>query len=221
MSQASLFGFNSTRTVSIANTVREYLWHIECDCTISAENDSTTIATLTSRLKSDAITSTDISPKPSHSIRDPIELFIGHNLLFNNNNNNNNNSFNIDRKKRSCHTPRRNEDVERVLLALEELSSWCDAIDSYIRTSVLLFASNESLWTQIAQDAASIFIPVAPLSVSRPNDSAVLLSSDEEQLMLREHSKALSTKIANVEKAFVVATHPLVKVNYFSIMTKF
>jgi hypothetical protein len=188
--------------VSSVNTVREFVWHVEIDYSIVAGDDGSVL--LRGRVQNDVITASDISPKPAQSVRDPIEVFVG--AL--------DKPFCIDRSKRSCHTPIRNDDVECILSALAELSAWCDNVGKYIYSSVLLFAPHSANAVAQQLQEARLFVPVAPLVVSQPNDVNVLLSADDERLMLQEHARDLSTKIVDIEKTFA-STNPLV-ICYFS-----
>src|SRR6185295_10159064 len=71
-------------------------------------------------------------------------------------------SFAIDRTRASCHTPRRNQEIDESLVAFEELDAFCSRVRSYFLSDLFPAQVDHGLdLTAINDD--EIFVPVVPL----------------------------------------------------------
>lgn len=109
------------------------------------------------------MTSSKASPYSSSVVRDPIECNITWILQrvtpevrVN---------FSINRAKKSCHTPRRNEDVKDALRMMFDFSSWSNRVHSYF--SDLMSKQQNNAFDMSAINIKTIFNPVVPLFEER------------------------------------------------------
>eukprot|EP00339_Tiarina_fusa_P029718 CAMPEP_0117035768 /NCGR_PEP_ID=MMETSP0472-20121206/25381_1 /TAXON_ID=693140 ORGANISM="Tiarina fusus, Strain LIS" /NCGR_SAMPLE_ID=MMETSP0472 /ASSEMBLY_ACC=CAM_ASM_000603 /LENGTH=748 /DNA_ID=CAMNT_0004745333 /DNA_START=1359 /DNA_END=3605 /DNA_ORIENTATION=+ len=106
------------------------------------------------------MTNSDVTPKPKISIIDPIDLNItfllqqiSKDLQLN---------FKIDRAQKSCHTPRRNDDVAAALQYLQSWYNWATQVGNYFTGRLFPVQVNHGLDLSII-NGKEMFVPVVPL----------------------------------------------------------
>lgn len=127
--------------------------------------------------------------------------------------------FNIDREKKSCRTPRRNEDVEKALKHFEAFSSFSSRLKSYFST-LFNVQKGHGIDLQAINDN-TVFVPVVPLFVPSKKeeedsgksnalvsmsdvakDSAVALTLGDLNKFLDEQKRSISEKLSSLAKVF-------------------
>jgi hypothetical protein len=105
------------------------------------------------------MTSTDQQPKPKTVIPTPLTCDIT--WLFQNVEGNVS-SFRVDRKRKSCHTPRRNPDVERAKQYFFGFNRWASGVATYFKNSLFSVPSGHGLDLSKV-NSNGIFVPVVAL----------------------------------------------------------
>ena len=128
--------------------------------------------------------------------------------------------FNIDRRDATkCHTPRRNEEVGRLLENTSRFGSWCSSVQNQVKQayndgySQLLPLGQESPNFSVIND--NVFIPVAVMLALEPSDTsgngndntatseaspASLLSSQDFAEILSQQQADLQTKFVQMKE---------------------
>lgn len=92
-------------------------------------------------------TTVDATSKPETLVRPSIDVNIT--WLLSNIDDTNKPKFSIDRVSKSCHTPRRNQQIEEVLTFLSSFYSWSDSVRVYFTNQVFSSVPEHGLlsWT--------------------------------------------------------------------------
>ena len=149
-------------TSKVIRTVTDYFWKYEYNYSISAfvGSDPEKKVVLVQRSgEHTMMTSSKVSPRKENVVRPPKDTNIS--WLFARLQQNNA-QFVIDRKKKTCHTPRRNEDVQGALEFTENLTSWCAEVGTYfLNTHAPVDSDSKPDFKCL--EVNDLFVPVLPL----------------------------------------------------------
>ena len=170
-------GLASTTHTSIVSTVTDYFWVFEANWTLTAfrgtgrgAGDARTLARRSSRqsLKTAVLS----SPYPSRSAPVPADLsltwLLQQVLLPAEVSGAPQTLFRVNRSLASCHTPRRNADVEAALRFGASAAQWGDAVSSFLRSIARVQVGGELLGAEGA-NAAGLFSPIALFEAPLPS----------------------------------------------------
>ncbi|MDP2343551.1 MAG: hypothetical protein Q8O67_21510 [Deltaproteobacteria bacterium] len=159
----TLFGGTEQVTEKIVSTVKEYFWSFDVTWELVAfqGNEPEKPLLLSSRTARIEIkTNAKITPRPERVVRTPLDANVTWLLgqldadyLV---------AFAIDRLAKDCHTPRRNDEVDAALQALDELAGWCHRVHSWF-VHELFPVQQEHGRDLTAIHARDVFVPVVPL----------------------------------------------------------
>mmetsp|Transcript_3484 Transcript_3484/g.6122 ORF Transcript_3484/g.6122 Transcript_3484/m.6122 type:complete len:911 (+) Transcript_3484:251-2983(+) len=194
--------FLGVKTTSKASkTVIKHKWKLQHSFRIimfqGAGPEQNASVVLVERTGSCEVTTTGkekIPPEPETHLFP--ELSVNITELFAHANKETNFTFAIDRTNSSCHTPRRNQNVDVLLDALINVSRWCTDVQHHLEQ---LFAYVDNLNTSSFNDASDIFVPVLP--VMQTNDggaSGNVLDSDTETVFQNEHKADIDKWLNNI-----------------------
>jgi len=156
-------GSKATVTDKVVTTITEYFWNFQAEYElfafqgVSPDNK----LTLCSRKGSiELLTTTKSSPRSSSVVREPIDLNVT--WLLQQISKGIQTNFSIDRKASSCHTPRRNSEIDRALGFHRNVAAWQNRISTYFRTGFFSPQTNHGLDMSVI-GARQIFLPVVAL----------------------------------------------------------
>jgi len=107
-------------------------------------------------------TTNEYTPKPASLVRPSLDLTIS--WLLKNLDETGKAKFSIDRKAKSCHTPRRNDDITTSLNEFRSLHYWAGSVQQYFTTTLFPVQTEHGLdlsWT--TRQETGVFVPVAAL----------------------------------------------------------
>jgi len=186
----------STKTEKVITTIVEYFWGFDFKYQIIAFQGTAQDQAITVHQRNGNIeikTTTNSTPRSKTVVRDAIDLDLTWLLAHAE-------SFAIDRTKTDCHTPRRNADIEKALVAIEEIAMWAANVGRYFHEE--LFPAQQDHGRDLsAIDDEEVFVPVQPLFESEQLDTNEGLLPKaytnaflaEEQRSLAEKCRALTT----------------------------
>jgi hypothetical protein len=151
-------------------------------------------------------TTTKINPRKEVSVSAPIETNIS--WLFSRVVNGGVMGFGIDRMAKSCHTPRRNDDVEEALRFCGHLSQWLSRVHSHFINALFPVQSGHSLDLS-AINSEGLFVPVLPFF----EDAEAEGGEEEKKAIESESEKGEKGDILLVTKGSKVL--PLSYINPF------
>merc|ERR1712137_571668 len=143
--------------------ITEYFWKFEVDYELFAfqgNNMKKKLVLQNRHAACEIMTSSDVTPKPKISIIDPIDLNIS--FLLQHLSKENQLHFKIDRSQKSCHPPRRNQQVADALIYLQAWNSWAYKVNSYFTQRLFPVQSKHGLELS-AINSNEMFVPVIPL----------------------------------------------------------
>ena len=194
-----LLGGKTSRTEKVVTKVTEYFWSFAFEYEIVAYqgNAPENAVALLSRSGSIEIkTGAKTTPRPQAVARPPVDVNIT--WLLAGIDAESRSSFVIDRADKSCHTPRRNREIDAALREAEQFHAWCSQVASYF-LGELFTAQQEHGRDLSAINDEGVFVPVVPLFEEAPRADGVLPASyahaflSEERRSLAEKCRALST----------------------------
>jgi hypothetical protein len=181
-------GFGMNQTSKIVTTITEYIWKFdvfwEITCYCGTGESAEDVLSVCSKNGSTQIkTSVESAPKPEVVVRKAIDVAITSLLRNSRDSDISRQPFSIARDAPSCHTPRRNSEVEGLIQTLNNLSIWCTQVHSYF-TSTLFPVEQEHGLDLGAINCSEVFVPVVPLmndtSGATASAPAILSSEDAE-----------------------------------------
>eukprot|EP01094_Clydonella_sp_ATCC50884_P009530 TRINITY_DN1905_c0_g1_i8.p1 TRINITY_DN1905_c0_g1~~TRINITY_DN1905_c0_g1_i8.p1 ORF type:complete len:959 (-),score=405.65 TRINITY_DN1905_c0_g1_i8:169-3012(-) len=193
-------------TDKVVTTVEEWFWNFTAKYEVSAYagTDKSEKVVLRGReCKYVVKTTSDKTPYPPKSVRDPVELNItwllqnvGDGLTL---------RFSIDRLAKGCHTPRRNEEVDRALRYFREFHSWAQQVQQYFEAHLFPVQASSGLPLS-HMNAEKVFVPVVPLFEKQREAAGgqqqVVLSIGDLNAFLGEERRSLEEKFAALGKEF-------------------
>ena len=180
-------------------------------------------------------TDTDSSPRPAHVVSPPVDTDVTWLLQLLHQAQPESVSlpaytlFSVDRLALTCHTPRRNEDVEAALTCFSNLSEWCGLVLRHFLSDIFPLQSRSLKKLQKRLDLSCIsaevlFVPVVPLMVegavataraigtdsSSTSDgtSSALLSVEDRHAFLQHHQLCLQRKFDQLRQTLPSAGAP-------------
>ena len=106
------------------------------------------------------MTTTKSTPKPQVNVVPSIDVNIT--WLLQHINDKFQSTFSIDRTKKTCRTPRRNEDIEAAITHFRRFYEWSSQVHNYFNNQLFPVQTSHGL-NLSAITAASIFSPIVPL----------------------------------------------------------
>jgi hypothetical protein len=152
------------RTSAHCFQVTEYFWQFDVSYSLFAfagsnpEDHPVEIASRSAHIE--LKTSADATPQPEVVIRPSIDLNIT--WLLQHLDGKLEPLFTIDRTVKSCHTPRRNSDIDAAIAFAETFSVWSQAVQQYFNNTLFPVQTGHGL-NLGGLSAGGIFVPVQPL----------------------------------------------------------
>ncbi len=194
-------GNKSTRTEKVVTTVREYFWSFEFEYRLDAYHSNATdeaISLLSRRGRIEIKTAADTAPRPQTTVRPAVETDLS--WLLRQVDDEGRARFAIDRTASSCHTPRRNAQVEEALGSLDALVLFFARLDHYFINDLFPAQSGHSL-DLTAIHADDVLLPVLPLFEKASADGAVLRTGFADAL-LGEQERTLIARCQDIARVF-------------------
>ena len=164
---SGVFG-GGKRTDKIIHKITEWFWKFNVDYELSAymgnSPDDEKVILQKRSGTTELMTTSDATPRPIKVVRDAIDVNIT--WLVHQVGPDSKLCFSVDRSKKSCHTPRRNEDVNNALSHFSSLYSWSHRVEQYFRNQLFPVQQNNAL-DMTALNINTIFNPVVPLYEER------------------------------------------------------
>eukprot|EP01125_Pyxidicula_operculata_P009141 TRINITY_DN302_c1_g1_i1.p1 TRINITY_DN302_c1_g1~~TRINITY_DN302_c1_g1_i1.p1 ORF type:complete len:995 (+),score=364.51 TRINITY_DN302_c1_g1_i1:284-3268(+) len=187
----------ATITEKVVTTIRDYYWKFEYDYELFAFEGTNPQDKVTIRSRKgqyEFITSSDVTPYPPSKVYPPIDVNIT--WILKNLDNTGISSFSIDRKKSSCHTPRRNDGVNASLTALNEIYRWHSKVVNYLK-GTLLPVQRKNTYDFEKMNDGTLFVPVFPLFET----SSLASEDDDEEVATSLPSTSSSTEIVSTSSS--------------------
>jgi hypothetical protein len=227
----------------IVTTITEYFWQFNAMYELSAfrgtgESEDDVINADVRNSNYELKTETDNAPRPDVAVRDSLDVNVT--WLFRQLQQAQqplvwpvHTRFTIDRLAASCHTPRRNADVDAALSCFNAVDVWCVQVERHFRTNIfpLQLHSNQSGKNQLdisCINADEIFVPVIPLledvgqrfaasaspaigdgtgpgNVALLAAPSVVLGLPDANAFLREEKRGIDQKFAQLQETLPAA----------------
>ena len=155
----------STTTHKIVTTVTEHFWKFSVDYELlvfrgNQASGTSALPLQQRRAKIEIKTTTETAPRPKVSVHPPFDVNLtwllaqlSQERLV---------CFRISREDNTCHTPRRNKEIDGAFTFLRAFYAWCTQCYSYFRSE--LFPLEQAHNLDLASiDTAEVFVPVLPL----------------------------------------------------------
>jgi hypothetical protein len=163
VSTSTVFGKDEHYSVT---TVREWFWQFDVRYELLAfqgnEPEKNNVVLQHRHGTIELKTSTEQTPKPESTVRNSIDLNLTW-LLQQLDASKHGASFRIDRLAKSCHTPRRNDQVEQALSFAQSAFSWAQSVHSYFVSTLFPVHTDHGLDLKAFDDVKALFVPALPL----------------------------------------------------------
>ena len=187
-------------TNKVITKITEYFWkfHVSYSIIIFQGNDvENSIVINSSSRNYEIITTSKLTPKPKSSIipnKDINLTWIFKQIQINNNDitDDGNNPkytsrnidilFEIDKEASSCHTPRRNNDIETAIEFFISLSKWNESLNSYFNNHLFPIQKRNELHME-SLNSGGIFVPIIPI-FEKKYENILSETSSENKLIL-------------------------------------
>lgn len=160
VSTNTIFGKSTSYTVT---KIKEWFWQFDVSYEIIAfqGSDADKGEVIASRSGTIELkTTSESTPKPASVVRPNIDVNIS--WLLQHLDENSGANFKIDRTAKSCHTPRRNSEVDGVLGFYSSYYRWCEQVNAYFSSTLFPVQTDHGLDLGAIKDQG-IFVPVLPL----------------------------------------------------------
>ncbi len=156
------------------------------------------IAILTRTGATEIKTTVEKTPRPQTVVRNPVD--VDATWIFTHADAEGRPTFSIDRGKKTCHTPRRNDDIDEAFVTFGHLHAWYEQVVEYFQRDV--FSAEADHGRDLSGLVAdSVFVPVVPLfeDGTRVEGEGLIPRGyldafvEEERRSLTEKCRALST----------------------------
>lgn len=203
-------GGTKTKTEKVVTTITEYFWRFDFVYELAAYPGNTPdqrLILLNQKGSVEIKTAAKTTPRPVSVVRPGLVADIS--WLLHQADKDGKVAFKIDRTARTCHTPRRNNQVEQALAALSELHAWCLRVYQYFRGE--LFPAQQDHGLNLAAiDDAEVFVPVVPLfegeriaiDGGEPPKGEGTLPLAFADAFLHEERRSLDEKLRSLAKVF-------------------
>jgi hypothetical protein len=158
-----LLGNKVTKTEKVVTNVTEYFWRFDFAYKLVAFQGTSIEQAITIHSRAGSIeikTGAKTTPRPQAVARPWLDVNVT--WLVSHLDADSKPSFAIDRTKTSCHTPRRNDEIDRALRELDELHAWCTSASSYFLNELFPAQQDHGIDLSAINDA-NVFVPVLPL----------------------------------------------------------
>eukprot|EP01062_Namystynia_karyoxenos_P072269 TRINITY_DN682_c0_g1_i2.p1 TRINITY_DN682_c0_g1~~TRINITY_DN682_c0_g1_i2.p1 ORF type:complete len:935 (+),score=402.88 TRINITY_DN682_c0_g1_i2:116-2806(+) len=132
VTQSTVFGTTKSKTVT---TVIEHFWGLDIDWTLIAypgndpQAESLTLISAKGKHEIKTTGPEPVAPKPEQHAHKPMEVNVSwllkHSIQ----------DFAIGRAEKTCHTPRRNPDIESALQFFQRYSMWAEGVRNWLHSS--------------------------------------------------------------------------------------
>jgi len=217
VTETTLFGNFKSGTVT---TVIEYFWKFDADWELSVyagTNVEDKIVLASRSASHEIMTSAKETPRKKVHVEAPVEVSLAWYLSqldadgkF---------AFRIDRSAKSCHTPRRNADVDRALPAFNALYNFNNQVRNYFTGNLFPVQTGHGLDLNALNTAETVFVPVVPLFekgrraetkegergaaiAHGPKPGTPLLTLNDLALFLTEQKRSLGEKYEQLTSTF-------------------
>lgn len=156
-------GGTKTKTEKLVTTITEYFWRFDFVYELTAYPGNAPeqgLVVVARRGGVEIKTAARTTPRPLTAVREPVTADIS--WLLHQADKDGRVAFAVDRTARTCHTPRRNRQVDEALRAFDELHAWCALVHAYF-VAELFPAQQEHGLDLGAIDEGGIFVPTVPL----------------------------------------------------------
>jgi hypothetical protein len=197
-----LLGGKTTRTEKMVTTVIDYIWGFQFEYELVAFQGTAVDQGIALCARSGTIeikTAQKATPRPASVVRSPVDLNVTWALAHLDAEGRA--AFAIDRTHADCHTPRRNDDVDAALAAMEEIFAWAGALVGYFRNE-LFPAQQEHGLDLAAIDDRDVFVPVLPLFEENAREPERVLPVEHLPAFLAEEERSLAEKRRALSAAF-------------------
>ncbi len=194
-------GSKTTVTDSVVTTVTEYFWAFGFKYELVAYQGtalSPAVSLLAREASVELKTLVKTSPRPQSVVRPPTNGDLT--WLLQQLDTDGRVAFSIDRTAASCHTPRRNREVEAALVATADLNSWSRRVASYFVSELFPSQCLEGLDLGALRDD-QVFVPVLPVFESNLQNDG-LLPAEYLQAFLAEQKRSLQEKRDELARVF-------------------
>lgn len=203
--KTGFLGGKSTRTEKIVTTVTEYFWRFDFFYELSAYPGNTPeqgVVLLVRKGSVEIKTAARTTPRPVTVVRPGLTANIT--WLVQQTDKDAGATFSIDRTAKSCHTPRRNRQVDAALACLDELRGWCGSVVGYFNNDLFPVQQEHGLNLAAITDG-ELFVPVLPLFEGERSGGAAsegVLPPQLAEAFLVEQRRSLEAKYRDLAKVF-------------------
>ncbi len=194
-------GSKTTVTDSVVTTVTEYFWAFGFKYELVAYQGTAqtpAVSLLAREASVELKTLVKTSPRPQTVVRPPANGDLT--WLLQQLDAEGRVAFTIDRTAASCHTPRRNREVEAALVATADLINWSRRVASYFVSELFPSQCLEGLDLGALRDD-QVFVPVLPVFESNVQKDG-LLPAEYLQAFLAEQKRSLHEKRDELARVF-------------------
>jgi hypothetical protein len=206
--KTGFLGGKTIKTEKVVTTITEYFWRFEFAYELTAYPGNAPehgVPLLGRRGSVEIKTGARTTPRPATVVRPPVTADIS--WLLHQADDGARVAFTIDRTARTCHTPRRNRQIDEALRALDELHAWCTRVHAYFAADLFPAQQDHGLGLG-AITAAEVFVPTVPLfegerqrgAASVPGEGVLPLAFADA--FLAEERRSLDEKFAELARAF-------------------
>ena len=186
----------------MVTTITEYFWGFDARYQLLAYQGTAVEEAIALHTRSGSVeikTTQNTTPRPTSVMRSPLEVNITWLLVHLDGEGRA--AFTIDRKHEDCHTPRRNDDIDKARAAFDELASWCAQVTAYFQND--LFPAQQDHGRDLsAIDDADVFVPVQPLFEGNQLEGEGALPAVYPNAFLAEEQRSLGEKCRALAKVF-------------------
>lgn len=188
-------------------TITEYVWKFDVSYSLKVQGGTDTAGALllsANEISCNIITSTDSSPRAAKRVCDPRSANVS---WFAARMGGDTPSFEIDRSKRSCHTPSNNDDVAAALACLKELRVFADSMVAYFVKELCSLFSTATL-PMYSLELSGMFVPVLPVFETHGYEQKGSVLSDADQRLVMQHYRKdlLDTTLPSLRRSFPEAS---------------
>lgn len=206
--KTGFLGGKTIKTEKVVTTITEYFWRFDFAYELTAYPGNAPehgVPLLGRRGSVEIKTGARTTPRPATVVRPPVTADIS--WLLHQADDGARVAFTIDRTARTCHTPRRNRQIDEALRALDELHAWCTRVHAYFAAD--LFPAQQDHGLSLgAITAAEVFVPTVPLfegerqrgATPAPGEGVLPLAFADA--FLAEERRSLDEKFAELARAF-------------------
>lgn len=189
-------------TDKVVTTITEYFWKFEVQYELFAfqgNNPDEKVLLQARKGCCEIKTSTKSTPRPQVTVVPSADINVS--WLLSNVHENLSLKFSIDRSEKTCHTPRRNKQVDAALSYLRTFYSWAMQVHNYF-TKLFPVQAEHGLDLSKINDNG-IFVPVVPLFDESTQDvRKPLLSIGDLNQFLIEQKRSFGEKFGELAKMF-------------------